>query len=476
MGETHGKQTRKRCWALCVVAICLLSAACSPPRTRLDFILERGELRVATRNGPTTYYLGRDGETGLEYELARRYAQLLGVKLTVTVARNTSEILELLRKDKVDVAAAGLSSADIPSPQFAFGPGYQWITQQVVYRNGRKKPDSLKDIFPDQLHLVDGAISEQALERLKRAYPNLSFFVHKDRDSTDLLQLLESGDIAYTVVSSNHFAFARQIDPEIRSAFTVGDPRPLTWVMNADEDRSLINSVNGFFKSVFDDGYMAQLIDRFYGPLESFDYLDSKRFMDRVTQVLPKYRPIFEETARKTGIDWRLLAALAYQESHWNARARSPTGVRGLMMLTLDTAEHMGVEDRLDPEQSVEGGAAYLRSLRDRLPARIREPDRTWLALAAYNVGFGHLEDARILTQRDGADPDSWADVRARLPRLSQSKWYKQTRFGYARGYEPVRFVGRIRRYFNVIVQITQPDIEPTEQLVDAAFIDSPVL
>ena len=451
-------------------------AACSPPRTRLDFIVERGELRIATRNGPTTYYLGRDGETGLEYELAKRYAGQLGVKLTVTVARNTSEILDLLRKDKVDIAAAGLSSADITSPQFAFGPGYQWITQQVVYRYGRKKPASLNDIFPDQLHLVDGAINEAALAKLKQEHPSLSFFVHKDRDSTDLLQLLESGDIAYTVVASNHFAFARQVDPEIRSAFTIGDPRPLTWVVNADDDRSLITSVNRYFQSVFESGDMAQLIDRFYGPIESFDYLDSKRFIDRVTKILPKYRPIFEATAATVGMDWRLLAALAYQESHWNAHARSPTGVRGLMMLTLDTAQHMGIKDRLDPQQSVEGGAEYLKSLRDRLPARIREPDRTWLALAAYNVGLGHLEDARILTERDGADPDSWADVRARLPRLSQSKWYKQTKFGYARGYEPVRFVSRIRRYLNVIVQITQPDMEPTEQLVDAAFIDSPVL
>ena len=120
-------------------------------------------------------------------------------------------------------------------------------------------------------------------------------------------------------------------------------------------------------------------------------------------------------------------------------------------MLTLPTAKEVGVTDRLDPDQSLRGGAYYLNNLKSRLPKKIVEPDRTWFALAAYNVGFGHLEDARVITQKRGGDPSSWYDVKQSLPLLTQKKWYSKTRYGYARGYEPVQYVQHIRHYQNVL-------------------------
>ena len=161
-------------------------------------------------------------------------------------------------------------------------------------------------------------------------------------------------------------------------------------------------------------------------------------------EKLPTYLPLFQKYATDD-IDWRLLAAVAYQESHWNPRAKSPTGVRGMMMLTLPTAKQLGIKSRIDPEQSIRGGARYIQKNKRRIPERIPEPDRTWLALAAYNIGFGHLEDARRLTQKFGADPDRWVDVKEYLPLLRQRKYYKQTRFGYARGDEPVQYVDNIK-------------------------------
>jgi len=168
------------------------------------------------------------------------------------------------------------------------------------------------------------------------------------------------------------------------------------------------------------------------------------------------------EAAEQTGIDWRLLAAIGYQESHWNPRARSPTGVRGIMMLTQSTMRHLGLKNRLDPRQSIIGGARYIAMMKRRIPDRIPEPDRTWMALAAYNVGFGHLEDARILAQRDGANPDKWVDVKKYLPRLSRRKWYRRTKHGYARGGEPVRYVENIRSYYDILVWYTERDNAPT--------------
>src|SRR5690606_3661040 len=196
------------------------------------------------------------------------------------------------------------------------------------------------------------------------------------------------------------------------------------------------------------NGVLAQIIERHYGHTDRFDYVGTRIFMRHIEERLPAYRATFEEAGTLSGTDWRLLAAMGYQESHWDPDAVSPTGVRGIMMLTRNTARHVGIDDRLDPEKSILGGANYFSMVKEKVPERITEPDRTWFALAAYNVGFGHLEDARILTQGQGGNPDRWMDVRERLPLLSQKKWYRQTKYGYARGHEPVIYVENIRSYY----------------------------
>ena len=168
---------------------------------------------------------------------------------------------------------------------------------------------------------------------------------------------------------------------------------------------------------------------------------------------------------------------MSYQESHWNPRARSFTGVRGMMMLTLRTAKELGVKNRLDPKQSIFGGAKYLAKLRKRMPDNIAEPDRTWMALAAYNVGYGHLTDARKLTKLDGGDSTRWMDVKDYLPRLSQKRYYKQTRHGYARGNEPVSYVQNIRRYFDVLVWNEANNVNNNNALTETelAIEDAPM-
>ena len=184
---------------------------------------------------------------------------------------------------------------------------------------------------------------------------------------------------------------------------------------------------------------------------DRFDYIQARVFIEHIETRLPQYRHWFREAAAEIGVDWRLLAAVGYQESHWDPAATSPTGVRGLMMLTEETARSLNVADRLDPRASIFGGARYFVWIRNQIPARILEPDRTWFTLAAYNVGMGHLEDARILTQMHGKNPDSWNDVREHLPLLTQAKWYSRVKRGYARGWEPVRYVENIRGYMDIL-------------------------
>ena len=211
----------------------------------------------------------------------------------------------------------------------------------------------------------------------------------------------------------------------------------------------ILASLIEFFGVVHHDGTLLALDDKYYGHIEKFNYVETRTFIKAVETTLPKYQALFEKYAQE--LDWRLLAAISYQESHWNPTARSYTGVRGMMMLTLATAKQMGIKSRLDTEQSIRGGAKYFKRMIAMMPDRIPSPDRIWFALASYNVGFGHLNDARIITQRQGGDPDRWVEVKKRLPLLQQKKYYKNTKHGYARGEEPVHYVDNIRRFYDTL-------------------------
>jgi membrane-bound lytic murein transglycosylase F len=254
-----------------------------------------------------------------------------------------------------------------------------------------------------------------------------------------------------TISDSNIFAIHRQFSPELRVAFDLGEPENLAWAFPLSEDDSLYREAAQFIEAQRASGELSHLIERYYGAASRFNPINVAAFLQKIETDLPRLKPVFEEAAQRYQLDWRLLAAMSYQESYWNPNAISPTGVRGIMMLTETTAQHLGIADRLDVRQSVHGGGAYLRSLKDRLPERIPEPDRSWMALAAYNVGIYHLEDARIITQKQGADPDKWNDVKERLPLLAKATWYTKTKHGYARGYEPVQLVNRVRTYYEVL-------------------------
>ncbi len=192
---------------------------------------------------------------------------------------------------------------------------------------------------------------------------------------------------------------------------------------------------------------------KYYGFFKVFDYVDTRVFLRRVEQRFPKYREYFRQAAEEHDLDFTLLAAQAYQESHWRPRASSPTGVRGIMMLTRPTARAMGVKNRLDPRQSIFGGARYLARMKERFSDAVQEPDRTWLALAAYNVGRAHLHDAQKLARRQGVSPHHWRDMKEVLPLLSQARYYRDLKYGYARGTEPVRYVRHIREYRHILEQ-----------------------
>lgn len=449
--------------AALALAATLLLATCSQPPSVLEQILREGELRVVTRNLPSAYYLGAAGPQGPEFDLASRFAAELGVRLHIYSVPNVADALSELASRRAHIAAAGLTRGVTLPPQTEFGPPYQQVKEHLIFRAGDRRPRNLQQAAAGHIEVVAGSAHVATLEDKRRNFPNLTWVENPAAETEELLYRLSRREFSYTVADSNEFAISRAFHPDIRIAFDLSEGKPLAWAVDA-RDPSLLRRVTAFFATFKAEGRLAEVLDSYYGATDRFDYISARVFIEHIETRLPLYRQWFREAAAEVGVDWRLLAAVGYQESHWDPLARSPTGVRGLMMLTSDTARSLGVKDRLDPRESIFGGARYLVAVRNQIPKRISEPDRTWFALAAYNVGLGHLEDARILTQLHGKNPDSWADVREHLPLLTQARWYKRVRRGYARGWEPVRFVDNIRGYLDILDWVAADSGPPAQR------------
>ena len=438
----------------------MLSACVDKPST-LERIKEDGVLRVITRNSPATYFQDRNGETGFEYELVKRFADDLGVKLEIETADNLDDLFDQLGKPNGPVlAAAGLVSSEQRLKQVRFSHPYLEVTPQIIYRNGQSRPTNAADLAGKKIMVLKGSTHAEQLAELKKQNPAIEYEESDAVEVVDLLRMVDEGQIDLTLVDSNEVAMNQVYFPNVRVAFDLGNASHQSWAVAAGEDNSLLNEVNSYLDKVGKNGTLQRLKDRYYGHVDVLGYMGAYTFAQHLQQRLPKYEKHFKTYAKEEKVDWRLLAAIGYQESLWQPAVTSKTGVRGLMMLTQNTAQAMGVSNRLDAKQSIMGGAKYLAKIKDELDDDIAEPDRTWFALAAYNVGTGHLDDARLLAKKDGLNPNKWLDVKKMLPRLAQKQWYSKTRYGYARGNEPVHFVANIRRYYDILTWVTQPQLE----------------
>lgn len=442
-------------FSLLLISVSFL-IACGEAQPHLEEIRERGELRVLTRYGPTTYYVKGEELAGFEYELAQGFAKHLNVKLKIIVPENLGDILTLIEQGRADIAAAGLTITSSRKDVLRFGPIYHEVTQQLVYRRGTSKPKNIEKLADGHLEVVANSSHVEQLKLHRQELPELSWVENNELDNSGLLELVQLEMIDYTIADSNEMDTNQTVFPELRVAFNISEPQPLAWAMSLTDDGSLNNEVAAFFTKMEESGDLDRLKEKYYGHIRHFDYVDTRSLHRRILTHLPQYQILFEKAAAEFDIDWRLLAAISYQESHWNPQAVSSTGVKGLMMLTKSTAKQMKIEDRKDPAQSIHAGAGYLASLLKRLPKNIIEEDKIWFALASYNIGLGHVEDARVLTEKDGKNPNLWSDIKQYLPLLSKKKWYEQTRYGYARGGEPVRYIENIRRYYDILLYSQQ--------------------
>lgn len=417
------------------------------------------ELVVLTVNSPASYFEDASGSyRGLDHDLAQEFARHLNVPLRFEVVEKTEDLLPALNKGTGNLAAAALNVTPQRAQLAHFSAPYQSATTQVIARLNEDTPRNVAQLVKSKIHITPTLRLHDNQQSLKQQYPHMLWREAGDLSEEDLLQKLEDGEIELAVGDSHLFALARNYFPDIKVAFDLGPPAPVAWALPLQDDYQLLPLVNQFMESIRADGRLKRLVDRYYGHVTRLKNDDISGLIERTTTTLPRYKSYFIQAEQRTGIDWRLLAAVAYQESHWDPFATSYTGVRGMMMLTVETAERMQVSDRLDARQSILAGAEYLLTLRDDgLPARIPDPDRTWLALAAYNQGLGHLEDARILAQRNKFSPDAWLDVKLTLPSIASPRFYKTLKHGYGRGEEAVQYVENIRNFYDILQRLEKP-------------------
>lgn len=422
-----------------------------PQTTALQQVYERGELVVTGISGPTTFYQTSAGSRGLQYELARLFAEELKVKLVLRDAGSTEAVLDGIRRNKTDIAITGLASDDSRLDRLRTATPYMAVSEQLIQRLDRPLPASFDGLESARIGVIASSSEARRLKALARWRSDLQIIEFDNADPLALMERVNNGELDYIALNSNEFDARRTLFPNIGVALNLQDYSELAWALLKTRDQSLFTAAQAFLARKQTDGTLHRLV-AFYSQGDTFDY-DSGRSLQRdIAQKLPHYQSLFEKSARKHGMDWRLLAAIAYQESKWQPMSTSPTGVQGMMMLTNDTASFMGVTDRTNVPQSIRGGAAYYQMIVDNLPASVQEPDRTWMALAAYNMGPTHIDRARALAFKAGDDGNKWPVVSRHLRTLAQQA---QRHGRIIPVGQALVYVQQVRRYYDAILLST---------------------
>ena len=429
----------------------------------LDKIKKTKLLNVVLLNSPSVYYIGPDRSKGFEYDLLSSYAEHLGVKLNITTANTVKEAIKFSKLPHIHITSASLTKTEQRQKSFNFGPSYFEVQEQVICHRGMlgsgKFPRDIEDLTGLSITVGEGTSYSETIKALQEDGYDINATLDSDLSTEELLEQVASHKIDCTIADSNIYALNQRYFPRIALAFVISEREQLAWVL-AQGSKKLEADMYSWFNSYNQSGKLARLKDHYYSYVLFFNYYDNKMFYKRIKSRLPKYKKYFLKYGDKYNIPWTLLAAQSYQESHWNPKAKSFTGVRGLMMLTRRTAKMLGVKNRLNPEQSIRGGTRHINQMLKNVPEEVEGEDRLKFALAAYNVGMGHIKDAQRLTKKMGLNQNVWSDLKRALPLLSQKRYYQTLKHGYARGSEPVRYVDSIYDYRDILQNINEDSVE----------------
>ena len=457
---------------LFLIGTLLLLAACSDekPFSRhkpLPFPTPgQHDLVVLTSPGLLTHKADENGQYGgLEHDLVEIFAEELGVAVKYVVL-SPDQIESALSNDKAHLAAAWLTPSE--NPKIKATPPIRYSHDLLIQHEASLPLQESSELAGKTVHVIAGSRQAATLQALQKSISSLQLVETQDPDIFNLLEALSERRIDFVALDSSLADIADQLFPNLQNSLTLKNEQPIVWLLGEKPNAELEARANAFVKRIQHDGTLAKLDDRYFGHVNRLTQADIIKFLGEIEATLPKYLKFFQAAQVVSGIDWRLIAAVAYHESHWDPNATSYTNVRGIMMLTEETADRLQVSNRLDPSESILAGARYINLLKESLPDEVQEPDRTWLALAAYNIGPGHFNNARKLAQKLNADPNAWYEMKSVLPKLGQAKYAQIMKTGRARGGEAVILVENIRSYYDILVRHAPAAPKQTEKKAES--------
>jgi len=421
-----------------------------PPKlTTLDNILKAGKITVITRNNANCYYFYRDQEMGFEYDLSKAFAHFLGVNLEIKIAGKWERMIPMLMDGTGHFIAAGFTITEQRQKKVLFSNGYLAVQQHIIVHRNNLKIKKSENLASKQIHVRKGTSYQERLEDFKKQGLDIQVVLHEDMPTEELIRRVAEREIEVTIADSNIALLNRRYYPRAIVAGPISEKEYLGWAVHPDA-KQLIERINVFFKKITDSGEFAKIYSRYFKDIDIFDYVDLRTYHRRIKTRLPRYKRVIKEAAEIHGFDWRLIAAQIYQESHFNPAAKSHAGAVGLMQLTRKTAESLGVKKIFNPTENIIAGVNHLKNLYDHYD-KAKGWERLYIALAAYNIGQGHVWDARRLAEKLNLDPNKWSSLVKTLPMLRYRKYNKNAKYGYCRGTEPVNYVKQILIYYDIL-------------------------
>ena len=432
------------------------------PFNKNDFsrIIKNGEIRVVTRFGPTNYYEIQNEENGYTYDLISDFAKFIGVKLKVITMDNLQQAKIALNNREVDMLA---NMGVVNDVKISYS--YNKVSHYIVYNSDYMiKPNQISDLRKSRIEIIDSSSIKDSFNIFTKNI-DINYTIAKDKNIDEMINLLKDNEIDFTVVSYNELQIYNKYYPQIKIAFKIRENINSSWAIPENTSYVFENKISEYFTELLKDNKLKNIYMKHFTDKLQYTFVGTRSFLSDLINIFPLYEFHFKKYADKYQHDWRLLASIGYQESKWDKDAVSYTGVRGLMMLTKNTAKEVKIKDREDPVQSIEGGAKYLRKLLNNLPETINNKDRIWFAIASYNIGFKHIEDAMQMANEDNVDSGDWTVLEPYILKLSQSKYYKKTKYGYARGWETLKYVQNIRQYYDILVFLDSQDNTINKQI-----------
>ena len=415
-------------------------------------------LRVLTRNNAATYFLWRGELMGFEYELARHFAKQQGLRIEMVVPPSREDLITWLEEGKGDVIAASLTINEQRKQQgIAFSSAYNSVSEVLVTRASEPGLEKVEDLAGRTVVVRRSSSYWDSLESLRKSGIDVKLqAAPEDMETEEIIQKVAEGSYDLTVADSNILDIELTWRDDIRAAFPLGDPVDYGWAVRA-EDKQLLGAINSYFKKEYRGLFYNITYQKYFkNPREIRTHVQQR--VDGVEAgALSPYDDLVRKYADKYNFDWRLVTSQMYQESRFDPDAKSWAGALGLLQVLPRTAKEFGYQKLREPEQGLQAGLHYLDWLKDRFEDDLSVQDRMWFALASYNAGVGHVRDARRLAKKMGWDSNHWFNnVERAMLLLSKRKYAKQSRHGYVRGREPVKYVREIRDRYRAYVRLTK--------------------